>query len=214
LDEFILHLNAEEANESILGQIINSFKQVSCFGLKLRFNDHGETIRANYMPTLSGFRFLKHDKRDCEKSDSCTCQKPVTVEFGETSPPHLRNIFTTSLLAQLVPNGRFSEVRLMSGWFAVLYTPQRGLCPSMSQAAASVADLNFLAYYKVNAPCKTCKPESTHDIRLMGLYPSKDIQTSRDYMKFWFGFQEQASSSVQINYTVMKEEIRKQEAAL
>jgi hypothetical protein len=54
-----------------------------------------------------------------------------------------------------------------------------------------------------------CKPETPQAIRLIGLYPSKDIQASRDYTKFWFGFQESPSKSVLVNYTVMKEEIKK-----
>ena len=87
-------LNAEESADSIVDQILAAFRQVSCFGMKMKFTDKSETIRANYMPTLSGFRF---SRLDTTKAEGCACQRTVTIEFGETSPPHMRNIFTASL---------------------------------------------------------------------------------------------------------------------
>jgi len=92
-------LNAEESSdESVVNRIIALFRQVSCFGLKMKFTDRNEIIRANYMPTLSGFRFTRSDSI---KPDECPCNHSATVEFGEVSPPHMRNIFTSSLQQQL-----------------------------------------------------------------------------------------------------------------
>jgi hypothetical protein len=69
------------------------FQEVSCFGLKIKFKEKGDDIRATYMPTLSGFRFEK-----AKSEDACLCQKTTVVEFGETAPPHMRNILTNSLV--------------------------------------------------------------------------------------------------------------------
>jgi len=61
----------------------------------MKFSDKGEAIRVNYMITLSCFRFNRQER---QKSDEhCPCQKGSSVEFGESSPPHLRNIMTNSL---------------------------------------------------------------------------------------------------------------------
>ena len=54
-------------------------------------------------------------------------------------------------------------------------------------------------------------------IKLLGVYPSKDLHQSRDHMKFWFGLPQSLKdrpSSAVLNYTVMKEELRKQKKAL
>ena len=61
-------LNAEEPKDSVLETIVNCFKEASCFGMKLKFNDFGATIRSTYMLTLSGFRFQKHDR---DKAEGC-----------------------------------------------------------------------------------------------------------------------------------------------
>lgn len=77
----------------MIQRVIAAFKEISCFGLRVKFTDQGELVRANYLPTLSGFRFTRMDKG---KSDKCV------HEFGESSPPHMRNIFSASLMQQLI----------------------------------------------------------------------------------------------------------------
>jgi hypothetical protein len=190
--------------------IVSAFKHISCFGLRLKYSDKGEQVRATYMPSLAGLRFYVKSEKE-----QCSCQHRNLVEFGENSPPHLRNIFTASILQQV-----FSK-DVLSGWFAVLLIPQRSLCPSLVQNVACLSDVNFLAYYQVQASCKACHPELAPSIKLLGVYPSKDLHSNRDYMKFWFGCQDRSdakpvdhSSKVVLNYTVMKEELRKQEEAL
>lgn len=103
--------NAEEASDSAIHLVISAFKQISCFGLRVKFTDRDNTVRVNYLPTLSGFRLSKRDKENCCGDN--------TVEFGESSPPHLRNIFTASLMQQLMQNGKVPEVN--GGWIAVLF---------------------------------------------------------------------------------------------
>ena len=60
--------------------------------------DRGEALRVNYMLTLSGFRFIRHERH---YEDDLCCQRCVSEEFGESSPPHLRNIMTNSLVQAL-----------------------------------------------------------------------------------------------------------------
>jgi hypothetical protein len=91
-------LNAEEPSDPLLSLILGSFKQISCFGLKMKFVDRGETLRVNYMLTLSGFRFSWQERHD--EGEPC-CQKSGSVEFGESHPPHMRNIMTNSLVQAL-----------------------------------------------------------------------------------------------------------------
>lgn len=71
-----------------------------------------------------------------------------------------------------------------------------------------MSDVSFLTYFKVNYKCSKCsknlnsKAESV--IELLGVYPSKDIITSRDHMKFWFAHQDLHQMTTLVNYTLVK----------